>query len=205
MKNLPPRMLTERASLDETRRQGRGSRFIRHDNAAGDGENALIAQTDLDMNANREIEKLPTLAAMPRSFSDLKSQQQVYFRRRARPWPDGGPLVAGLWPARNSPTDFIFIPRAMRGCDLAQFVLTTRLSSILGIRNCRRLGDLHGLRLSDLRHWRNCGIATMRELIQFIRDVQAGTVSTGAAGGGRGQFRFDATVRAAGGKNKTKS
>ena len=44
----------------------------------------------------------------------------------------------------------------------------------LGWRGCRVVGDLHGLRLSDLMRWRNCGKATIRKLVRLVRNLQEG-------------------------------
>ena len=75
-------------------------------------------------------------------------------------------------PRRNSPEDLIVIPPVARTWELSAFPLASRLAHILGGRGCRRLGDLHGLRLSEILKWRNVGKATVRELMAFIKTVQ---------------------------------
>jgi len=44
----------------------------------------------------------------------------------------------------------------------------------LGSRECRRLGDLHGLRYSRILRWRNVGGATLRTLMGFINSLPPG-------------------------------
>lgn len=109
-----------------------------------------------------------------RAFSELESQRCIYYRSQACPWRAKVPLDNGKFPKRNSPQDFIFIPSEVRGWEISKFALSARLEHILGWRGCRVLGDLHGLRLSDLIHWRNCGKATIQELVRLVRNLQEG-------------------------------
>ncbi len=71
-------------------------------------------------------------------------------------------------------TDYIVIPAAARSLELSNFELSARLQHVLGWRGCHVLGDLHGLRLSELARWRNCGKTTMLELLGIIRCLQHG-------------------------------
>lgn len=114
------------------------------------------------------------LPAVFRNFSELESQRCVYHRSRACPWRAKALLKNGRLPQRNSPQDFIFIPVEVRRWEISRFALSARLANILGWRACRVLGDLHGLRLSDLQHWRNCGKTTIRELVRLVRNLQEG-------------------------------
>ncbi|HTX20279.1 MAG TPA: DNA-directed RNA polymerase subunit alpha C-terminal domain-containing protein [Candidatus Aquilonibacter sp.] len=78
------------------------------------------------------------------------------------------------FPARNSPADFLFIPREIRRWEISRFSLSVRLEHALGYMGCRQMGDLHGRRLSDIIRWRNIGKKLLGELIQLVRRVQEG-------------------------------
>src|SRR5208283_4926921 len=58
----------------------------------------------------------------------------------------GGPVL----PRPGSMADCIDIPEAAREMDFSGFALSARLQNILGWKGCRALGDLHGVRLSEL-------------------------------------------------------
>jgi hypothetical protein len=77
-------------------------------------------------------------------------------------------------PRTGSMADYIVIPAAARGMAISTFVLSARLQHILGWKECQVLGDLHGLRLSDLARWRNCGKTTVLELLGVVRCLQHG-------------------------------
>ena len=84
------------------------------------------------------------------------------------------PLAGGKLPKPNSPQDFLFIPVEVRNWEISRFAMSARLEHILGWRNCRVMGDLHGLRITDLMHWRNVGKATLCELVRLVRNLQEG-------------------------------
>lgn len=77
-------------------------------------------------------------------------------------------------PRRDSKEDYIVIPPTAREWALSDFPFSVRLQHILASRECRRLGDLHGLRFSRILRWRNVGGVTLRRLIAFIKSVQQG-------------------------------
>jgi hypothetical protein len=77
-------------------------------------------------------------------------------------------------PRAGSLADYIVIPAAARGLALSNFALSMRLQNVLGWKECRLLGDLHGLRLSELARWRNCGKTTVLELLGIVRCLQHG-------------------------------
>lgn len=70
--------------------------------------------------------------------------------------------------------DYIVIPAAARPMAISSVVISARLQHILCWKGCRVLGDLHGLRLSDLALWRNCGKTTVLELLGVVRCLQHG-------------------------------
>ena len=71
-------------------------------------------------------------------------------------------------PLRNSPEDFIRIPRLMRTQLLDDAPISTRMRNVLTTAGYRSLGDLHGHRLSELERLRNCGKESLLELQAFI-------------------------------------
>jgi hypothetical protein len=90
-------------------------------------------------------------------------------------WPADAVLPAAPpLPRRHQPEDFIVVPPTARAWELSAFPLSTRLTYILAGRECRRLGDLHGLQYSEILKWRNVGQVTLRELMALIKSVQQG-------------------------------
>jgi hypothetical protein len=77
-------------------------------------------------------------------------------------------------PRASSLADYIFIPAAARQLPLSTFAPSVRLQNILGWKGCRVLGDLHGLRMSEMARWRNCGKTTVLELLGVVRCLQHG-------------------------------
>jgi hypothetical protein len=77
-------------------------------------------------------------------------------------------------PRAGSVADYIVIPAEARSLELSSFDLSVRLQNILGWKGCRVLGDLHGVRLSELARWRNCGKTTVLELLGIVRCLQHG-------------------------------
>jgi hypothetical protein len=74
------------------------------------------------------------------------------------------------WP--GSMADQIAIPLAVRKMPVSNFTMSVRLQNILGWKECRVMGDLDGLRFSELARWRNCGKRTLLELVGIIRCLQ---------------------------------
>ena len=79
-------------------------------------------------------------------------------------------------PRAGSVADYIVIPAEARSLELSSFDLSVRLQNILGWKGCRVLGDLHGVRLSELARWRNCGKTTVLELLGIVRCLQHGNL-----------------------------
>ena len=68
--------------------------------------------------------------------------------------------------------DKIAIPVAARAMPISSYAMSSRLQNVLGWKECRTLGDLEGLRFSEVGRWRNCGKRTLLELLGIIRCVQ---------------------------------
>ena len=68
--------------------------------------------------------------------------------------------------------DQLSIPESLRGRELSEFRFSGRLGHILGYKGCRLLGDLHGLRLSELSKYRGCGRKSLAELLAFVMALQ---------------------------------
>ena len=125
-------------------------------------------------NNSNDAKAVPKEERRPHSIRELKLQKCMFFRQQICPWAVRMPQATGCLPRRNSPGDFIFIPAQVRGWEISRFETSSRLGNALGNMNCRVLGDLHGLRLSDIGRWRNVGKRTVRELIQLVRSLQEG-------------------------------
>jgi Bacterial RNA polymerase, alpha chain C terminal domain len=79
---------------------------------------------------------------------------------------------------RDPKSDHIFIPVDLRGIPLATVpAVSARLTNVLGYKGLKILGDIHGLRLSDFRRFRNCGKKTVLELEALVRGLQGGATS----------------------------
>jgi hypothetical protein len=76
------------------------------------------------------------------------------------------------WP--GSVADYIVIPAVALEMPVSSFALSMRLQNVLGWKECRVMGDLDGLRFSEVARWRNCGKVTVRELLGIIRCLQHG-------------------------------
>jgi len=68
--------------------------------------------------------------------------------------------------------DHIAIPAAVREMPISNFILSMRLQNVLGWKECHMMGDLNGLRFSEMARWRNCGKATLLELLGIVRCLQ---------------------------------
>jgi hypothetical protein len=108
------------------------------------------------------------------TFGSSELRPCVHYGHRACPWESGAHPLDGHLPKRDSPADFIFIPLAIRQWEVASVSMSARLLYVLGGMECRVWGDLHGLRLTDLLRRRNCGKATLAELVRLVRNLQQG-------------------------------
>jgi hypothetical protein len=77
-------------------------------------------------------------------------------------------------PRPGSMADQIVMPVAARPMPISSFAMSSRLEHLLGWKECRTLGDLNGLRFSEVARWRNCGRMTLLELLGIIRCLQHG-------------------------------
>jgi hypothetical protein len=85
------------------------------------------------------------------------------------------PLVRDLKiPRRKSEEDVIVIPLSVREWELAEFKFSARLTNALGAMECRQVGQLHGLRYSEIWKWRNVGKLSLQELMAFVHAIQQG-------------------------------
>ena len=71
----------------------------------------------------------------------------------------------------NAP-DCIDIPTQARGRELSGLPMSVRLRHILDYGDCQVLGDLHGMRFSELEERRGCGERSLQELKALVRNVQ---------------------------------
>ena len=133
---------------------------------------------------------LPVDQAFHRKACQGNRREAAWFRGRTTFAPSDNsipsvandpPPAAAKPPRRDSEEDYIVIPPAARAWDLSVFPFSTRLKNILANRECRRLGDLHGLRFSRILRWRNLGGVTLRTLIAFVKSVQQGDWGLGSS------------------------
>ena len=82
-------------------------------------------------------------------------------------------------PRPGSVADYIVIPAAAREMPVSSFAISARLQNILGWKECRVLGDLDGLRFSEVARWRYCGKTTVLELLGIVRCLQHGNWHAG--------------------------
>jgi hypothetical protein len=82
-------------------------------------------------------------------------------------------------PLAGSMADYISIPAAARRFELSELPMSVRLKNVLGWKACRLLGDLDGVRFSELARWRNCGKVTVLELMGIVRCLQHGNWQSG--------------------------
>ncbi len=82
-------------------------------------------------------------------------------------------------PLAGSMADYISIPAAARGLELSDLPMSLRLKNVLGWKACHVLGDLDGVRFSELARWRNCGKVTVLELMGIVRCLQHGNWHAG--------------------------
>jgi len=136
-----------------------------HINAAGDGENVLIAQF-----LKRRMK-----------MNDENSEPAARWRPRACGFcvPGVCPLAAigGMhrdFPKPGHEGDWLFIPRDVQLWDFSRYELSTRLRNLLAAAEIERLGDLNGRQLSKLLRRRNCGRGMCLELLGLVRHLQHG-------------------------------
>lgn len=74
---------------------------------------------------------------------------------------------------RHYKADYIFIPADLRSALLPTIpAISARLSHIFAYKELKTFGDLHGLRLSEIRNYRNCWRHTILELEALVKEVQ---------------------------------
>ncbi len=74
-------------------------------------------------------------------------------------------------------TGAIFVPVKLHELNVADLPLSVRLEGVLQQRGVRRLGDVQGLSIHDLRGTKNCGRKTISELVRLIERAAAGEFS----------------------------
>ncbi len=71
----------------------------------------------------------------------------------------------------------IFVPKKLHELNVVDLPLSVRLEGVLQQRGVRRLGDVHGVSIHDLRGIKNCGRKTISELVRLIERAAAGEFS----------------------------
>jgi len=74
-------------------------------------------------------------------------------------------------------SDYVCIPAECRAIPLSIFGITARLRHVLECQGFQQLGDLHGLRISRVRQFRNCAKQTIRDLENLIAGVHGTKVT----------------------------
>jgi hypothetical protein len=77
-------------------------------------------------------------------------------------------------PRSGSMADYITIPVTARKMPVSNFAMSARLGNIMGWKKYSVLGDLEGLRFSEVARWRNCGKVAVLELLGIVRCLQYG-------------------------------
>src|SRR5439155_8828324 len=77
-------------------------------------------------------------------------------------------------------TGAIYVPVKLHELHVADLPLSVRLEGMLERKGVRRLGDIHGVSICDLRGIENCGRKTISELAHLIERAAAGEFSTSA-------------------------
>jgi hypothetical protein len=75
---------------------------------------------------------------------------------------------------KPAPPGSLSVPAAAWDLNPGEFPSSVRLQGVFRKKNIRRLGDLHGLALSDLRQLGNCGPTTIKELVRLLKRIAAG-------------------------------
>lgn len=76
----------------------------------------------------------------------------------------------------------IFVPAKLREFNVADLPLSVRLEGVLQRRGVRRLGDVHGAPITELRATKNCGRKTISELARLIERASTGEFSAAPDG-----------------------
>ncbi len=71
-----------------------------------------------------------------------------------------------------------FVPVKLREVEIADLPMSVRLDGALQQKSVRCLGDLHGVRINELKAIGNCGRKTVSELILLIERTAAGEFSS---------------------------
>jgi hypothetical protein len=66
------------------------------------------------------------------------------------------------------------VPASVRHLNPFEFPSSARLEGLFRRKGIKRLGDLHGLALQDLRNFGNCGPRTIAELVDLLARIAAG-------------------------------
>ena len=66
------------------------------------------------------------------------------------------------------------VPRVARNLNPFEFPSSARLEGLFQRKGIKRLGELHGLPLQELREFGNCGPRTIAELVDLLRRIEAG-------------------------------
>ena len=74
----------------------------------------------------------------------------------------------------------IFVPVKLHKLNVADLPLSVRLEGVLQRKGVRRLRDVHGVSVCDLRGIKNCGAKTISELAHLIERAAAGEFSEAA-------------------------
>ena len=72
------------------------------------------------------------------------------------------------------PPGCLSVPASVWDWDPLEFPSSVRLQGLFQKKNIKRLGDLHGLALVDLRQLGNCGPTTLNELVRLLKRITAG-------------------------------
>jgi hypothetical protein len=72
------------------------------------------------------------------------------------------------------PAGRLSVPAAAWDLDPKEFPSSVRLEGVFRKKNIRRLGDLHGLAVEELRQLGNCGPTTIIELVRLLKRIGAG-------------------------------
>ena len=97
---------------------------------------------------------------------------------RSQALPQAGAATQALLPAPARQAvgpgteDILLIPEQVRQQPVLAFGLSVRLAHVMEFIGAKVMGDLHGLRLADLSHYRNCGAVTLAELRSLVAGLQ---------------------------------
>ncbi len=92
---------------------------------------------------------------------------------------DSSPLVVELVElihcARNGEfAQVVFVPADVQDLKFGDLPISVRLQGVLRQKRLTRLGDLHGIKVNELKGVRNCGKGTIAEILRLIEKAVAG-------------------------------